>query len=320
MGAAAYGHRFSGAPNYAPTSSLSITTYDGGTEPTEPKIIAKPSWVTATCTHILSFNPLTGGSDDVENPSLMISNDNGATWSVPAGLTNPIAGKPTAPGAQGHNSDCAIFADPVVNRLVMLWQVEAVPAGQGTNGVWYSICTDPALATWGAATLLVASGTGAASEPKIVYDVPRSRYCLFTIDLTGSSPYKLYMQTSASSPVSGYGSRVQLTIPGAVDGQTWWHMDVIQEPSGRFVMALMALSGKIYLASSWDGLTWNVAPRPVMGQNAWSVTGGMYRPSIMRAASGTGYDFVVSRSQNPGVSPGGAKLGRTVNVPATEVP
>lgn len=308
LGAAAYGHRFSGAPNYAPTASLAITTYDGGTEPTEPKIIAKPSWVTATGTHLLSFNPLTGGSDEVENPSLMISNDNGATWSVPPGLTNPIAPKPTATGAQGHNADCAIFADPQASRLVMYWQVQAVPAGQGTNGVWYSVCTDPALATWGAATLLLATGT--EQEPKVVYDAPRSRYCLFTIDAAGV----MYMR-AASSPTSGLGARVALTVPACPDTSIWWHMDVIQEPSGRFVMALMALSGKIYLASSWDGLTWNIAPRSMMGANAWAVL-GLYRASIMRAASGTGYDFVVAKNQNPG----GAKLGRTANVPASEIP
>lgn len=42
--------------------------------------------------------------DMFENPSIVVSND-GKTWGVPAGLTNPVSGIPTDVAAGGHYSD-----------------------------------------------------------------------------------------------------------------------------------------------------------------------------------------------------------------------
>jgi hypothetical protein len=317
---ASFGNRFTTAPNYTPTATLTTPTYDGSGQTTEPTWIKRPSWVTATGTDLLAHNPLPSGNADYENPSLLISNDNGATWTTPPGLTNPIAPKPTPIGQGGNNADCHLLADPHQNRLIMSWNVQARADNTWANGNWASVCTDPTLVTWGAPqqTLSTQQG-GADQEPKLVWDAPRSRFLMFTQD-GNANPNTLKVRIGGSDPLTGYGSPIvcNLTIPG---GEQLWHPDIIQEPSGRFVMAfcdshqpVSGLARQGWLASSWDGINWRCAPRPFMKANGWA-TDGVYRPSIQPARAGSGYDIIVARHQVPT-----AQLGLVRNIPASEVP
>jgi hypothetical protein len=316
---AQFANRYTAKPNYTPTASLTTPTYDGSGVTTEPTWIKKPSWVTAVGTDLLAHNPLTGGSSDVENPSLLISNDNGSTWTTPPGLTNPIAPKPTPTGQAGDNADSHVLADPTQQRLIMSWNVSSRTDNTNLNGNWYSICTDPTLATWGAPTQLMSVQSGPSEqEPKIVWDQIKRRFLLFTQDST-ATPNVLKVRIGGSNPLTGYSAPTicTLVIPG---GQALWHPDIIQEASGRFVMAFCdsnnpgSLSRQGWLASSWDGIHWRCAPRPFMTANNWA-TAGVYRPSIQPARTGNGYDLIVARHQTPD-----ARLGLVRNVPASEVP
>jgi hypothetical protein len=310
---ATFANRFTTKPNYTPTTTLTTPTYDGSGQTTEPTWIKKPSWVTAVGTDLLLHNPLPGGNSSYENPCILISNDNGSSWALPPGAPNPII--PTPPA--GDNCDCHIVADPAAPRFIITWSVQARMDNSGLNGVWYSICTDPTLVTWSAPVQLLSNAAASGQleqEPKIVWDRPRGRYLLFTQD--GQANH-VKIRVGGTDPVSGYGSPtvINLTIP---DGQTLWHMDIIQEPSGRFIMAFCDNKGgparQGWLASSWDGLNWRCAPRPFMNVNSWA-SAGVYRPSIQPARSGNGYDIITARHQTPT-----AQLGLVRNVPASEVP
>lgn len=327
--AAAFGNRFGGvAPDYTPSTSMTTPTFDGSGETTEPTWRLKPSWVTAVGTDLLAHNPLPGGDDDYENPSLLISNDHGSTWTTPPGLTNPIAAKPTAIGLPGNNADCFLLPDPFANRLIMFWLVSQDPtvvAGANQNGFWYSICTATNLATWSARALLFnhngvnaqQMATTTEQEPKFVWDSVRGRWLLFTQDSLTSV---MRMRISTGTDVLGtYGDPVVCSVP-INGGQLVWHMDIIQDPNGRFVMAMCdsyqpgSYARQGWLASSADGIHWKVAPRPFMKAGAWAVT-GVYRPSIQPARSGAGYDVIVARAQSPS-----ARFGLVRNIPNTQIP
>lgn len=335
--ASAFSQRFSGPPpNYTPSSSLVTPTFEGSGITTEPTWIPKPSWVTVACTDLLAHNPLPPGltydASHYENPSLLVSNDHGDTWFTPPGLTNPIADKPTAYGSPGTNADCHLFADPNADRLIMTWTVVSDPtvlgSGANPNGIWYSVCTDPTLVTWGARQCLFnLNGVDAQTinfqeqESKIVWDHVRGKYLFFT-QHQGTPANTLRLRIGGSDPLGTYGS-VQVCdvpIPG---GELLWHMDIIQEASGRFIMVFCdahhdSVSGLLerqgWIATSWDGIHWKCAPRPFMKKNSWTVS-GVYRPSLQPARSGPGFDVIVARAQNPD-----SRLGIVRNVPATEVP
>lgn len=340
--AISFANRFPAAANYAPTASLTTPTFDGSGETTEPTWIAKPSWVTVTCTDILAHNPLPGGDVDYENPSILVSNDQGDTWTTPPGLTNPIAAKPTAIGLPGNNADCHLIADPNTNWLIMCWYVSGDPnvvGGANQNGIWYSTCTDPALVTWSArAPLFNLNGVGAPEiesteiEPKIVWDATRGKFLFYTLKDNAASggAHQIKVRVGGTNPLTGYGSAQNcvISLPGSSRSAVApfteypWHMDIIQEASGRFIMVFCdthyaagpALARQAWIASSSDGIHWQCAPRPFMRANDWAPF-GLYRPSILPARTGAGYDVITSRHQNPT-----ARLGIARNIPKTEIP
>jgi hypothetical protein len=329
--AAAFGNRFGGSPNYTPSTSLTTPTFEGSGETTEPTWITKPSWATGvTATDLLAHNPLPSGNDDYENPSLLMSNNNGTTWSNPPALTNPIAAKPTAVGLAGNNADCYVVADVQNNRLIMFWCVfedPTVVSGANQNGFWYSTCSATNLGTWSARALLFnhngvnaqQTASNTEQEPKFVWDSIRGRWVLFTQD---GNTQVMRMRVSATTNILGtYGAPVECSLP-INGGDLIWHMDIIHEASkGRFVMVLCdshnsgTLERQGWLASSADGLRWKVAPRPFMKANAWAVN-GVYRPTIIPARDGSAsYDVIVSRHQTPT-----ARFGLVRNIPKTEIP
>lgn len=324
----AYANRFKSSPNYTPSTSLTTPTFEGSGETTEPTWIVKPSWATGvTATDLLAHNPLPSGDDDYENPSLLISNDLGSTWANPPALTNPIAAKPTAIGAAGNNADCFLLADPNANRLIMFWGVYQdpnAPGGVNANGIWYSTCTATNLGTWSARVQLMSKnggnlqGDGGEQEPKILWNPVRNRYWMWTQH--DPSCVVRWRESTTTDPLGTYTSPTvcNITVPG---GTSLWHMDIIRESTGRWVMAFCDTNqpGGTYarqgwLASSYDGINWKVAPRPIMKTNAWAVQ-GVYRPSIIPARTGSGYDIIVSRQQTPN-----SRMGLVRNIPKTEVP
>jgi len=63
----------------------------------------------------MGITPYPNGNDDYENPSLLASND-GITWEVPSGITNPLAPKPSH-----HNSDCCLVWDASISTLYLYY-------------------------------------------------------------------------------------------------------------------------------------------------------------------------------------------------------
>jgi hypothetical protein len=98
--------------NYSPTGlinadqNLNIPTYDGSGQNVHPSLVyfEEPfnSWK-----YWMAITPYADSNEDLENPSIVVSND-GNTWQVPEGLTNPII---PHPGGQEFNSDPTLFYD-----------------------------------------------------------------------------------------------------------------------------------------------------------------------------------------------------------------
>lgn len=112
-GGTAVGYTTVGNTNAVPASALSLSyTTAGGakTESIHPEVLLVPagSWMKdvdgsdGTVTHVMVDTPYPGWDNDYENPSLMYSTDDGATWVEWPGLTNPID---AFPGGADFNSD-----------------------------------------------------------------------------------------------------------------------------------------------------------------------------------------------------------------------
>jgi len=100
-------------------SYQNIPTYDGSGQCTHPDVVYFPSgW--HGYKYWMAMTPYPNGSDYYENPSIVVSND-GASWEVPPGLTNPI--DPTPP--EGHNCDPDMIYNDDTDEL-WLYYVEKV--------------------------------------------------------------------------------------------------------------------------------------------------------------------------------------------------
>jgi len=89
---------------------LKLSTYDGSGQVTEPSVVTLDSpW--HGFKYWMAFSPYPNGDESKENPSIAASND-GITWEVPRGLTNPLE-IPTS----GYFADASLFYDSQSDQL-----------------------------------------------------------------------------------------------------------------------------------------------------------------------------------------------------------
>jgi hypothetical protein len=94
------------------SSPLTIPTYDGSGQVTEPNVIFfESSW--HGFKYWMVFTPYPNGNASKENPSIVVSED-GFSWQVPLGLVNPLD-LPLA--SDRHLADASIFYDQNSDRI-----------------------------------------------------------------------------------------------------------------------------------------------------------------------------------------------------------
>jgi hypothetical protein len=115
-------------------SPLTISTYDGSGQATEPSVVFFDSpW--HGFRYWMALSPYPNGDASKENPSIVVSDD-GGTWQVPAGLINPLA----LPGPVGYLADASIFYDRNSDQL-WVYYLDTRPS-TGNLGVKRLISSD----------------------------------------------------------------------------------------------------------------------------------------------------------------------------------
>lgn len=265
-------------------SAQAVPTYDGSGEAIHPSVIIfDEPW--HGYRYWMAFTPYPQAQSQYENPSLVASHD-GASWEVPAGLTNPIAPTP----ANGYNADTELVYNDETDELHIYY----VRVNTAEDTVAFELKKSADGVTWGpAATLYTNSGVSggdAEYSASIVKHGP-GEWVLFA--QKDSAPNKLVRRTSAD------GENWSVPENCAFAGVAPWHMGVEWVPSageaGEYWMLYTANAGALYLATSEDGTSWATAMSlhganwPVMEDPAeeWDAL-RLYRPSIRHdAAAGT---------------------------------
>lgn len=249
------------------------------------------------------MTPYPANNNSFENPSMLVSND-GDTWIVPPGLTNPIVAKPVG----GNNSDVDIF---MASDGVTMWMIyrdsvspnDALHVISSTDGV-----------TWSAPTTILSGAGNLLVSPAIIYNATPGLYQMWHMDVR-ISPYRLYYRT-ASTP-DGAWSAATLCDIQSIAGKDWWHIDVQFDPvTGHYQAFVMVtnsgsngLGGKLYFGESLDGLTWCLTALPVLdvdSPGAWD-SERIYRSSGIRLPDG--YDLFYGAASD--AIPSVWRIGRT---------
>lgn len=119
-------------PQISNIQLLTTPTYDGSGQAVHPSTIYIPGGF-GGYKYWMGMTPYPSGNDDYENPSLLASND-GITWVVPDGITNPLAPKPSQ-----HNSDTCLVFNTDTNTLYLYYNETAT----GATTYRFAITEDP---------------------------------------------------------------------------------------------------------------------------------------------------------------------------------
>ena len=275
-------------------------TYDGSGQAIHPSVVYFPAgW--RGWRYWMAMTPYTGTSSAVENPSILVSQD-GETWEVPAGLTNPIVPRPTPPGGvNGYNSDVElVWADGVLycvyRSTVDNLGIDTIRVISSSDGV-----------TWGGDTLLLTSpaGSGARVSPTVVHDPVSGVWSMWLVtNISGAATNNeihLLTAPAITGPWTDKGVCAGLT---ARANHEPWHIHVHEDAGELTMFYTQAPNGTASPGLLWravspagDGLAWSRDAYPTLSGNNANAGGAVtkwdaatYRacsiPAIINGARG----------------------------------
>lgn len=241
-----------GGPYNVP-APLAIPTYEGSGHSIHPAVVALDEPL-GGYTHWMAFTPYPNGADEYENPSIVASDD-GTTWVVPAGLTNPldpIPGDPPMAGGSEYNSDTDLVHHD--GTLYLFWRRYSTTTGET---VYLRTSTDGV--TW-------APRQAVLNDPKAGRNII-SPAVLCEPDGTwriwyGNGNPATIQHRTGPGPTGPWSAPTACTVSGLESYRHVWHLDVI--PWDGIYLGLWAttksgttnIDGALFCAVSEDGFTW----------------------------------------------------------------
>lgn len=280
---------------------LVIDTYDGSDQATHPSVVYAPDGWNGY-TYWMGFTPYPGINIDYENPSVLASND-GSTWVVPDGLTNPLRSKPVG----GFNADPELFFSSDGVTLWMIYRkrvsgADTLQALSSTDGV-----------TWSADTQITTGAQDTSNSPAVIWD--GTQYVMWCVNYTAKKLQKRTCATPDGTWSAASDCIMSIPTPSAMGAIHLWHLCITKDGTMYRALAQVSTStgmpGELYYAQSLDGWFWAVSNNPILprGANgAWDAY-TVYRATMVKRTDGD-YDVWYGGFNNN--TQYIAKIGRTV--------
>ena len=282
---------------------LATDTYDGGDMALHPSVVYKADGWNGF-KYWMAMTPYPDLNDEYEDPSILCSND-GTTWSIPAGLTNPIDNGGSSPN---HNADPELYWDATYTTLYCFWTHWT--NATSTYRIYRMSSADGS--TWGSKTE-VKSGTGYLYvSPAIVFD--GLAYRLYCFDIT-TSPNTLTFYTCTT--LTGTWSPVNTCIiSGIPTGRDPWHLSVYKVGAtfvGLLTTCTIDVSGtepRVGVMTSSDGITWTFRGETMFKIGVGWDDGNIYRSTAVPLNANT-LDVWYSGWNNEGTPNRAPHIART---------
>ena len=274
---------------YAQHASTLVTpTYDTSGQALHPSVLYRATgWGTYGHKYWMAMTPYPSMNDEYEDPSILCSND-GETWIVPIGLTNPIDDGGTSPD---HNADTELAWNADYSKLYCFWTHWT--NGTTTYRVYRMESTNGS--TWTNKTEALSGSGYQFVSPGIVFD--GANYRMYVVDITGS-PNAIKYRTCATLDGT-WSAATTCTVNGIPSGRDPWHLAVYLSGS-TYVMLLdtctLDASGteaRLGLATSTDGETWTFRGEFMFKSGASWDASHIYR-STMVPLGGNQWDLFYS--------------------------
>lgn len=270
---------------YNVTTYVTAPTYDGSGILVHPDVVDFGAGTTWNGWRFwMAMTPYPDLNSAYENPSILVSSD-GATWQVPAGLTNPVYPAPTT----GWNSDTDLAYDPDTDELVLIFRSNdfSPRVARSADGVtWPATPTAP---SW---TLI----GDQATSPAIVRISETEWHIWQVVKDTASyngGPRSVY-RWATTAPDAAWGTPTVCTgFPANTVGDpTIWHADVVRHDGQYWMLSSEGREGEnpsaFHTATSLDGLAWSYGTVPVIteGSGLWDNL-QLYRGTLQPHENGT---------------------------------
>jgi hypothetical protein len=248
---------------------LDIPTYEASGQAVHPDVVYFPNgWHGHK--YWMAMTPYPYGADSYENPSIVVSDD-GLTWSVPDGLTNPIVSAP----ACDHNNDPDIVYDPQTDQLyvyyVELMRPDRCGGARNENNI----------------RLLKSSDGIHWSAPQTVMSWEADTAPLYLSPAIVYVDGVFHMWIASNTTAVGYAT--------SSDGANWsalqtvevtpapWHLDVAYVDD-EFLMLIVdspVAGARLIGATSRDGVRWVSENVPMLGPSAGWDDERIYRSTLV---------------------------------------
>lgn len=282
---------------YAPNADtfLDIPCYIG-TSAVHPSVLYFPKGWNGY-RYWMAFTPYENTDNQVENPSVVCSND-GQDWIVPPGVKNPLA---LSPGAPGYNSDTVLFMDRDGETMNLVYR-EYVPANKGSEERFYMFQSIDGT-NWGTRKLIHVTDAKVVRgmSPAIVWT--GTQYMMWYVDIL-MIPHKVVMKTS--SDLVNWSLAVETDIVADV-GRQIWHID-IKEYAGKYWALIQddvadGAPGYLYAAKSDDGVHWTRSENPIMRGMPGTWQSGIYKSTFVPKITERGVTFDIWYTGTSSVDP-----------------
>ena len=246
-----------------------VPTYDGTGQAVHPDIAFFPDgW--HGYKYWLAMTPYFYDSDSRENPSVVVSDD-GVSWTVPPGLTNPLVPAP----ACDHNSDPDIVHNPRSEELYLYYtEQQRSPQCGAVNENHLRVLRSSDGIQW------------SGPDTVMSWDLDKDPLYLSPAVVYRKGAFEMWLTTGEAvvHMTSKDGVKWSPAKPVKIDGAPW-HLDVAYVESRSEYWMLFVDSpvaeARLRLATSKDGLDWTVHPDPVLSPGADWDSERIYRSTFL---------------------------------------
>lgn len=247
---------------------LDIPTYETSGQAVHPDVAYFPDgWHGHK--YWMAMTPYPYDTDSYENPSIVVSDD-GLSWSVPDGLTNPIVPRPDC----DHNSDPDIVYNPRSDELYVYY-TEQLRADRcpGENANSIRLITSPDGVNW------------SAPQTVMTWNLDTDPLYLSPAVVNVDGVFHIWLASSASSVAHATSD----------DGVRWsplesidvtpapWHLDVAHV-DGEFVMLIVdspVAGARLVAATSEDGVYWSPGSNSILSPGDGWDDERIYRSTLL---------------------------------------
>ena len=273
---------------YGDITMLDLSQTSGFGETVHPDVLyIQNGFGAGNWQYLMTITPFPRAIVYFENPEFLVSHD-GIEWNIPQGGRSPLIPAPS--NWLGYNSDPSLLYDS--GKLYLTYR-EVRAEKKFTSITIYTVSTYDGI-TWSSPQTLLTKKAAAKSEGFLMSQTllkKDDKYIMWYVDRddTGVSVIK----RDGDNILNIENPRVT-HIEGMTEGETPWHIDVVEDEEDRLLMSICAKAKNkadhysILFAESGDiGESWRIIGNPIEPGEYPFCEKSLYRASLVKGPKGT---------------------------------